>query len=451
MSTQRYSGKPLHCAVATILLLWSLSSALAASSLDREAEDLEILLAPGDTVKFDILDDEKDPIDLMISDSGEIQAPFVGGVKISGLTLRAALQKVTQRYIESEIFRKPRIGLSVAEYRPVFVIGDVQSPGSYSYQPKLTIEKAIGLAGGQITSKPAEDPFLQRARVRGQLSSLKANIIAEAIAYARVTAQLENRVEILDSDIPAMARPYMDESLVNLYREIELKILRADVKGFVEQRENLKEGLKEAELSLDLFNKLYGKLEKAIEFTKADLDRAKGLQERGIQTLSNVSNIERQLTNEEARMLQVLTMISDERRGVGQQKRELSSLEQTRKMRLLDELQKRNTSLATIIFERRTAEEQLVLLSTMSEEELKDNKQVTLEFMVRRDNGRETNIFRGNTDTLLEPGDVVMVRMLREGESSGFSKLGNTLSQSDNAKDKTTEVNSKLAISSSAK
>jgi len=34
------------------------------------------------------------------------------------------------------------------QYRPFFINGEVRSPGGYPYQPGLTLDKAIALAGG---------------------------------------------------------------------------------------------------------------------------------------------------------------------------------------------------------------------------------------------------------------------------------------------------------------
>ena len=34
------------------------------------------------------------------------------------------------------------------EYRPFYVTGEVKKPGSYSFHPGLTVERAISIAGG---------------------------------------------------------------------------------------------------------------------------------------------------------------------------------------------------------------------------------------------------------------------------------------------------------------
>ena len=38
--------------------------------------------------------------------------------------------------------------VSIVEYRPFYVTGEVEKPGSYAFHPGLTIDKAISIAGG---------------------------------------------------------------------------------------------------------------------------------------------------------------------------------------------------------------------------------------------------------------------------------------------------------------
>lgn len=50
----------------------------------------------------------------------------------------------------------PNVSVSILEYRPFFVNGQVMKPGSYPYHPGLTVNKAITIAGGftERASKP---------------------------------------------------------------------------------------------------------------------------------------------------------------------------------------------------------------------------------------------------------------------------------------------------------
>lgn len=75
-----------------------------------------------------------------------------------GLTERASLDRI---YIirESDPNKKaqqadvdtlitPGDIVTVYEYRPIFISGEVKKPGSYDFQPELTLRKVITLAGG---------------------------------------------------------------------------------------------------------------------------------------------------------------------------------------------------------------------------------------------------------------------------------------------------------------
>ena len=65
---------------------------------------------------------------------------------------------------------RPDASVELAEFRPVFVSGDVETPGKYQYDPQLTVLKAVSLAGGLRRSSDsgggAERNFVTRA---GQL------------------------------------------------------------------------------------------------------------------------------------------------------------------------------------------------------------------------------------------------------------------------------------------
>src|SRR5262245_8711593 len=74
-------------------------------------------LAPGDTVRIDILDDDKIPYDLPIAPDGTIQAPLLGAVQVEGLTISQALAELNKRYVDQKIFVVPKLGVSVATYR----------------------------------------------------------------------------------------------------------------------------------------------------------------------------------------------------------------------------------------------------------------------------------------------------------------------------------------------
>jgi protein involved in polysaccharide export with SLBB domain len=391
----------------SVVLFWALEGAGAAPGR-------AFPLAPGDTLKFDILDDDREPVDLMVAPEGTIQAPFLGAVAVSGLGVEEAREALHARFIERGIFVEPRIGLSVAAYRPVFVVGDVRQPGAFPFQADLTVEKVMGLAGGQLVAGQGEDPVLARSRLHGEIAKADTLIIRQALAIARLTAQLADREAITDDDIPVSARAYLEGPIADSMRIVEQRILETDRSGFAAQKAVLIEGIAEAERGQKLLEELGGKVSTSIAMSQADLDRGKGLQQRGIKTLSDVSNLERQLNAEEARQLQVLSELSDGRQGLGTLKQQLAGLEQTRKIQALNDLQAHTADLAAAVSSRRSTEEQIMLISALSADKVREAREVVLDFTIRR-NGAGDITAKGAS--AVEPGDVVVVtlRSLRDG------------------------------------
>lgn len=376
----------------------------------EEHEQAELLLAPGDSLKFDIFDDQKDPVDLPIGTDGKIQAPFLGAVPVAGRTIAEALEELEDGYRKKQIFVTPRISLSVGTYRPVFVLGDVRNPGIYPFQPDLTVEKALGLAGGQSIGSGSENPVSLETRLRAELDVTGTSIAKAALAIARLEAQREGRTEILPKDIPPEAAPYLHGPVTDALREVELDILKSDAQTFETKRKMLVEGIAEAETGQTLLEGLSGKTAESLRFTREELDRAKALQQKGIKTINDVSNISRQLMLEEARELQVLTNLSDGRRGLLNLKRQIVEIDEARKLKVLSDLRLERFNLANGIAERHSAEQQLALLSGRTMDAFRTMRELVLDFAIRRGTGAKVEDIEARSTTPILPGDVLMVK-----------------------------------------
>jgi protein involved in polysaccharide export with SLBB domain len=68
-------------------------------------------------------------------------------VAAKGSTLRELEQKLTRR-LEGGFVNKPYVTVEIAEYRPFFILGEVNNPGSYPYKPGLSALNAVAVAGG---------------------------------------------------------------------------------------------------------------------------------------------------------------------------------------------------------------------------------------------------------------------------------------------------------------
>ena len=78
---------------------------------------------------------------------GKLTFPYIGDVKVAGLTLRKLKNELVKR-LKKGYLKKPQLVINIVEYRPFFVNGEVNAPGGYPYVEGLTIRKAIAISGG---------------------------------------------------------------------------------------------------------------------------------------------------------------------------------------------------------------------------------------------------------------------------------------------------------------
>lgn len=111
-------------------------------------EDSAYRLAVGDVLGIHVFDEADLSFNRMpIGESGYVQFPFVGRVPAAGRTTTEIQDEITNALMPDYLV-DPKVAVSIVEYRPFFVAGEVQQPGSFPFQPGLTLRQAISLAGG---------------------------------------------------------------------------------------------------------------------------------------------------------------------------------------------------------------------------------------------------------------------------------------------------------------
>lgn len=397
---------------AIILALGILGPSMSLKTAKADVSDYT--LTAGDVLDFDILDDADPPRQLTIGNDGRIDVPLLGAVNVLNMTLSEARNEVRQKFIDRQLLLDPQIGLTILTYRPIFVLGDVKSPGSYPFQTQLTVEKAVGLAGGPNTGvSSTEDRVLTRVRVRGELQGYESDLTREAIWAARLVAQLDGRTEIEDDDTPKAARPFLDKQLLASLRQGEDKILKNDADEYADQTNLVTQSIKEVTSQIEILEKLASNQKETIKYSQDELDRSNKLRESGIKTVTEVSRIQRQLTADEGRLLQIYSDMSDARRQSTALKRELSQLESTRKKEALGQLQERQVAIEKLLANRSTTEEQLLLVSNLISADSSTAPKFKMQYKIRHTSNGNTEEVPATSVTYLTPGDVVLVSVER--------------------------------------
>jgi polysaccharide export outer membrane protein len=119
-------------------------------------------LRPGE--KLRIVVDEEPTLsgDYQIDPSGYLSMPVVGITKAAGMTstsLKAALVAA----LKAKSFKDPDVTVSVLQFTPFYILGEVMKPGTYEYVAGLNALSAIAIAGGQTFRADQSEIYIQHA------------------------------------------------------------------------------------------------------------------------------------------------------------------------------------------------------------------------------------------------------------------------------------------------
>ena len=118
-------------------------------------------LSTGDVVRIDVLGEPELSLETHIDPSGYINYPFLGRIAAGGQTVRGLEQQIRSGLAAGYLVN-PDVRVSLAQYRPVFVSGEVRQAGAFPYSLGLTVKQALALAGGISTYGSENRVYLQR-------------------------------------------------------------------------------------------------------------------------------------------------------------------------------------------------------------------------------------------------------------------------------------------------
>ncbi|MUH72994.1 polysaccharide biosynthesis/export family protein [Psychrosphaera haliotis] len=146
------------------------------SSNLSQASSSEYQLGPGDEIEIFVFQEPELNVRAKISQAGFINLPLIGQVNLEGLSGEEAKLKVENLFKDGYLVN-PYVTLTVRQYRPFFIHGEVKNPGSYKYQAELTIEQAIALSGGLKDRASGSEWVVLRGYPQKPLRAKKSTII----------------------------------------------------------------------------------------------------------------------------------------------------------------------------------------------------------------------------------------------------------------------------------
>jgi polysaccharide export outer membrane protein len=124
-------------------------------------------LGPGDALRVTVFRHEDLSGEFTVDGEGYFAMPLVGEILGGGRTARQLENEIEISLKSGGYLIDPQVGVEVLNYRPFYIIGEINNPGSFEYVNGMTVINAVALAGGFTYRADQDDILISRGGSNG--------------------------------------------------------------------------------------------------------------------------------------------------------------------------------------------------------------------------------------------------------------------------------------------
>ncbi|KQR30956.1 UNVERIFIED_ORG: exopolysaccharide production protein ExoF [Agrobacterium larrymoorei] len=395
--------------VAAALLLTSPLSALAQDGQYRlgTADKLRIRVAewqPADgTIRnWDVING-----DYSVGPSGTLALPFIGQLNVAGKTAGEVGEAIGAQLQSKFALRNlPSASVEVAQFRPVFLTGDVQTPGEYPYAPNMTVLKAVSLAGGLRRSDAGQRFARDFINARGDAAvydDQRGRLLAR---QARLVAEVSGDQEIKKT--PEMEKVVNIDALL----ESESALMKSRTERYTLQLKALKDLRELLDAEVESLRKKAESQQRQLQLANEDREKVNRLNEQGLALAQRRISAEERAAEVEATLLDIDTNALRAKQDINKAIQDEINLRNDWDAQRSKELQDTQAELQKLNLQLSTSRELMSEALAQSAEALRfdpSGKSASISYVVVREDKGKSKEIKVDETTALEPGDVIKV------------------------------------------
>jgi polysaccharide export outer membrane protein len=164
-------------------------------------------LAPGDRISIAVFGYPDFTSQSTVDQSGNVRLPIIGEVRAASLTVDGLEHQIAQELAKGFV-NHPVVTVTIAEFRPIYVLGLVRTPGVFPYRQGLSVLSAIAAAGGIGTTESMRGTLsAELLQTEERVHQLEVQRATVTIRRARLTAELNGKETI---DFPETTASNLD-------------------------------------------------------------------------------------------------------------------------------------------------------------------------------------------------------------------------------------------------
>jgi protein involved in polysaccharide export with SLBB domain len=340
--------------------------------------------------------------EFIVSDAGTLSLPVIGSVPVGTLDNAGLAAEISKRLqAKTGMVAAPDTTVEVVEYPPIYVVGDVNTPGQYKFREGLTVLQALALSGGETRSGAHSETEITLV---GELQGLDNDILRTSARVARLAAEMSDAKEIsFPQALAGSNRTLADEVFAQ-----EKIIFQARANELERQTKSLSDLRDLFSAEIKVLEEKIRAVDDGIASAEKELSGVSVLVEKGIAVASRKSDLERVLSSYRAERLDQVTAVMRARQGITEATRNLDGLRDKMKTDVASELQTEQASLDQRRLKRDTS--QRLLLELIASSKSGQDKDAIAFSITRRQSGRAIEVPATELTSLI-PGDVVKITL----------------------------------------
>ncbi|MBB3978323.1 exopolysaccharide production protein ExoF [Rhizobium azooxidifex] len=345
--------------------------------------------------------------DYAVGAAGQISLPLVGELPVSGKTTAEVAQEIGLRMQKLFALRDlPTASVELAQYRPIFVAGEVQTPGEYPFAPNMTVLKAISLGGGLRRDDTGQRFARDFIRADGDASVLVAERNRLLARRARLQA------EIAEQDSIAMPKELDQAPEAAILLESETELMKSRDRRQTVQLKALADLKTLLQTEIASLDKKSETQTRQLSLVADDLKKVDSLAERGLTISSRKLTLEQRTADLQAALLDIDTATLKAKQDATKAAQDETNLINDWDATLAQEMQNTESELEAVTLKLETSRKlmsEALLQSADAGAMKRDASGADVTYVILREkDGRPTEIPATETTQIL-PGDVIKV------------------------------------------
>jgi polysaccharide export outer membrane protein len=342
----------------------------------------------------------------------------MGDLKVNGNTLAEVRERIRE-ILPTKFYRqrlpsgtenqigisRDEIALQMAEFRPVYVAGDVTRPGEKLYRPGMTARQAISVAEGyDVQSLRGTSSMVELADLQGERNVLEA----EAAQMLAIVQRLEAERDRKPSFAPDLKAIALSQEVRSQIEQTESERFKVRLQNHEQEKAYLNRVLKQADDRVQKLVEQQKADEEAARLESEDYERVRELLQRGVVATTRAVEARRLSLSASTRFAQTSAEVEGARRDRENIVFRLSQIDEQRRAEILRELQDASAKLAAARSKLNASERKLTYTG-MTRSQLLDENGYTTKLTIVRNGTNGPVELEASEDMILLPGDVVNV------------------------------------------